>query len=84
MLKLAQAYGLRSDEIGQSSTMCETIDRVLAGDDPVICVVHLGENEFAPKLASRMRPDGTFASSSLEDLAPFLPEDVVRDNLVAD
>ena len=84
MLKLAQAYGFRTSEIKQHSGLRESIENVLAGDDPVFCVVRLGENEFAPKLSSRTRPDGVIASSSLEDMAPFLPEAMVRDNLITE
>ncbi len=84
MLKLAQAYGYRTAEITRHADMRQTISSVLAGDDPVFCVVRLGENEFAPKLSSRTRPDGTLVSSSLEDMSPFLPEETVKENLITD
>lgn len=84
MLKLAQAYGLRTHEIRGHAGLADAIGRVLEGDDPAFCVVRLGENEFAPKLSSRSRPDGTLVSSSLEDMTPFLPEETVRDNLLTD
>ena len=84
MLRIAAAYGIRAVEIHRESDMDLTIAEVLEGDDPVLCVVHLGENEFAPKLASRTLPDGTLISSSLEDMAPFLPEESVRKNVLND
>ena len=84
MLKLAKAYGYRTSEITCHEGLRAAVEDVLSGDDPVFCVVRLGENEFAPKLSSRTRPDGVIASSSLEDMAPFLPEEMVRDNLITD
>lgn len=84
MLKVAQAYGFRTSEIKGHNRLVEAVGKVLAGDAPVFCVVRLGENEFAPKLSGRTRPDGVIASSSLEDMSPFLPEEMVRDNLITD
>ena len=37
---------------------------------------------FAPKLASRRLPDGRMISSPLEDLAPFLPREELRQNML--
>jgi len=82
MLKLAHAFGFRTSEIKQHSGLREAIENVLMDDDPAFCVVRLGENEFAPKLSSRTQADGVIASSSLEDMAPFLSEERVRDNLI--
>jgi len=84
MLKVAQAYGYHTAEIASHGDMRKTIESVLAGNAPAFCVVRLGENEFAPKLSSRVRADGSIASSSLEDMAPFLHEETVRNNLITD
>jgi acetolactate synthase-1/2/3 large subunit len=84
MLKLARCYGFRTSEIRDHKGMKRKINSVLTGDDPAFCVVRLGENTFAPKLSSRTLADGSIASSSLEDMAPFLPEDVIRENLLSD
>lgn len=82
MLKLAHAYGYRTVKIAGLADMRTTIETVLAGDDPAFCIVRLGENEFAPKLSSRVHADGSIASSSLEDMAPFLDEKTVRNNMI--
>jgi acetolactate synthase-1/2/3 large subunit len=37
---------------------------------------------FSPKLASRKLPDGTMVSPSLEDMAPFLSRDELRENII--
>jgi acetolactate synthase-1/2/3 large subunit len=82
MLKIGAAYGYRLETISSESDMRDKIQRVLAGDDPVICLVKLGENEFAPKLSARKLPDGRIASPSLEDLFPFLSSEEVADNMI--
>ena len=46
------------------------------GEKPVIIEIMLDPTiPFAPKLASRQLPDGSFATPSLEDMAPFLPRE---------
>jgi acetolactate synthase-1/2/3 large subunit len=82
MLKIGAAYGYRLETISCESDMKDKIQRVLEGDDPVICVVKLGENEFAPKLSARKLSDGRIASPSLEDLFPFLNAQEVADNMI--
>ena len=37
---------------------------------------------FAPKLSSRKLPDGRMVSAALEDMAPFLPRDEFRANML--
>jgi len=39
---------------------------------------------FAPKLGSKQHPDGRITSPALEDLSPFLPRDVLRENMLID
>jgi acetolactate synthase-1/2/3 large subunit len=82
MLKIGAAYGYRLATISREADMLDKIQQVLEGDDPVICLVKLGENEFAPKLSSRKLPDGRIASPSLEDLFPFLSAEEIADNMI--
>ena len=37
---------------------------------------------FEPKAAAKMLPDGTMVSVPLEDLAPFLPEEELKENMI--
>ena len=71
--KVAAAYGLRTDQILDQANLREEVRRVLDTPGPVVCDVHVIPDETrAPRLASVQKPDGTFVSKPLEDLAPFL------------
>ena len=37
---------------------------------------------FEPKAAAKKLPDGTMVSVPLEDLAPFLPEEELKENMI--
>ena len=39
---------------------------------------------FAPKAASKRLPDGTMVSAPLEDMAPFLPREELKNWSIAD
>lgn len=39
------------------------------------------DQNFEPKSATKRLPDGTLVSPPLEDLAPFLPDEELRENM---
>ncbi len=81
--KLAAAFGLPFHRIEDHAGLRGTIDRALRADGPVLCEVVLDVRQpFAPKVSSRRLPDGRMVSSPLEDLAPFLPREELRENLL--
>ena len=52
------------------------IREVLKQDGVVICGVFVDEEQnFAPKSASKILPDGKIISPSIDDMAPFLGKD---------
>jgi acetolactate synthase-1/2/3 large subunit len=54
----------------------------LADDAAGICEVLLApEQSISPKASAFARPDGTFESRPLEDMAPFLPRDEAYANM---
>ena len=62
--------------------MKNIIQKALNDDGPVILEVILDEDQpFAPKLSSKQMPDGTITSPDLEDMAPFLSRDEMKDNM---
>ncbi len=82
MVKLACAYGIRSFRI-EGPGFGKQIDEALATDGPLLCEVMLDpDQQFEPKLSSRVLPDGRIVSPELEDLAPFLDRDELRSNLL--
>ena len=54
----------------------------LDGDGPGICEVNVSPTQgIWPKASAFRRPDGTFESRPLEDMAPFLPREELRANM---
>jgi acetolactate synthase I/II/III large subunit len=74
VLRVAEAYGIRTAHAANHAELRDVLDVVLAGDDPVICSIVGLESEVAePRVTSRLMPDGTIVSRPIEDLAPLLP-----------
>jgi acetolactate synthase-1/2/3 large subunit len=71
--KVAAAYGLPSVRIQAGDDIRKKIEEVLAIDGPVVCEVMLEEfGELAPRIASRVMPDGSLKAAEFDDLFPFL------------
>lgn len=82
--RIAWAYGIPYFCIDKLSNMDAQISKVLLENGPVICEVKLDENQFfEPKLSSKIHADGTITSPSLEDMYPFLPEEELKENMIA-
>ncbi len=83
MSKLAPAYGYPYVGIQNNEELGEKLDQVLAMEGPVFCEVFVTkEQKFEPKSATKRLPDGTLVSAPLEDLAPFLPEEELKENML--
>ena len=83
MEKIALAYGFPFFRASRHADMSAAIDATLATEGRAMCEVMLDlEQVFAPKLASRRLPDGRMISSPLEDLAPFLSREELRENML--
>lgn len=81
--RLSAAFELPYQRCATHAGMAAAIAATMAADGPAVCEIMLDElQSFAPKLASRQLPDGTMVSPALEDLSPFLPRDVLRDNMI--
>jgi acetolactate synthase-1/2/3 large subunit len=77
--KLAQAYGLPYFKLSDNQELEGKLPEIFAVPGPVLIEVMLDPFEvLGPKAASRRLPDGTMVSESLENMAPFLPEEEVR------
>lgn len=71
---VAQAFCLPGLRISSARDI-EKLNDVLDGNGPI--VVHIDvdpEQNFEPRIKSRMQPNGTFVTPSLDDMFPFLPE----------
>ena len=76
--KIASAYGIPYF-CASSISALYSISSFLLQEGPCIMEIILNPNEeFEPKLQSRLNPDGTFVTPPLEDMAPFLTRDELR------
>lgn len=83
MEKLAWAYGFPYVSIHGNRELDEKLEEALAIDGPVICEVFVTlDQNFEPKSAAKKLPDGTLVSPPLEDLAPFLSDEEMDENMV--
>ena len=49
----------------------------------MICEIFVDTvQSFEPKAEAKMMPDGTMVSVPLEDLAPFLPDEELKENMI--
>ena len=82
MSKLAPAYGFPYRKITKNSELGSVIEETLALKGPAICEIFVDtEQKFEPKSATKRLPDGTLVSAPLEDLAPFLDEKELEENM---
>jgi acetolactate synthase-1/2/3 large subunit len=73
--RVAGAYGLANVRIQAGDDVRKKIAEVLAMDGPVVCEVILEEfGELAPRIASRVMPDGSLKAAEFDDLYPFLEQ----------
>lgn len=71
--KLAAAFGLQYFCADSEEHCDEVLDMALNCQGACICEVMLDPKQnFAPKSSSKVMPDGTITSPSLDDMAPFL------------
>lgn len=83
--KVAAAFGFAFSRIDNHDDLADGIGAALAIKGPAICEIMIDENvPFAPKLGAKQHPDGRITSPALEDLSPFLPREVLRENMLID
>ncbi len=81
--KIAYAYGLPFARTDNHDTMEAAIQKTLNTKGPAICeIVLTADQAFLPKQGSKRLPDGRMVSRPLEDLAPFLPHDELKQNML--
>ena len=74
--RVAEAYGLPSVRIQYGDDIPAKIRQVLSMEGPVVCEVILEEfGPLAPRIASRVMPDGSLKAAEYDDMAPFLEKE---------
>lgn len=83
MSKISNAYGIDYCRISDIHELEQGIWTALSHEGPFMCEVMLDPSQFfSPKLSSKQLPDGRMISAPLEDMAPFLPRDEFRDDMI--
>ena len=81
--RLAAAYGLPYFRLANNQELDAKLPAVFATKGPALVEVMLDPFEaLGPKAASKRLPDGSMVSAPLEDMAPFLPRDEFRANMI--
>lgn len=80
--KVAAAFGFAYHRADGHNDLAGAIAATLASDGPAFCEIMVDEAvPYAPKLGSKAHADGRITSPPLEDLSPFLPREVLRENM---
>lgn len=80
--RIAYAYEYPYFESRNVDDLEETLRQFLACDAYAICQVFVTKTQVTmPKASSRKLPDGRMVSAPLEDLAPFLDRDELKENM---
>ncbi|MGN0317907.1 MAG: thiamine pyrophosphate-binding protein [Lachnospira sp.] len=80
--KIAEAFGYRYFCAHSNSEMKEVVDEVLKLDGPVFTEIFTDTDQvWEPKSSTKRLEDGTLVSPPLEDLAPFLPREELKEQM---
>ena len=83
MEKLSYAYGYPYYKVEDNAKLEEVLGEVLLARGPLVCEVFVNRTQnFEPKSATKRLEDGTLVSAPLEDLAPFLPKEELKANML--
>lgn len=79
--KLADAFSFTYFEVSSEAGLPAVLQSALVAEGPVLCNVIVDpEQNFVPKLSSKVLPDGSIVSPSMDDMFPFLPRDEYESN----
>lgn len=81
MEKIAYAYGVSYMKIASVSEISTKLQDILKIQGPCICeVICDPQQNFEPKLSSKVLPDGRIVSPEIDDMYPFLPREEYEAN----
>lgn len=83
VIKVASAYGIKTERITNHDELHAKIDSVLADSGPLVCEIIMSESQpLIPRVSSIKQPDGTIISKPLEDMYPFLDREEFLKNMI--
>ena len=81
--RLAYAYDIPFIRVVCESDVQKLLEK-MKDEGPLFAEIVVDERQFfAPKAASKRLPDGTMVSAPLEDMAPFLPREELKEWSIA-
>jgi acetolactate synthase-1/2/3 large subunit len=81
-VRVGESFGLPAIRL-ESPDFEKALIRFLAEPGPGLADVIVDrDQEFEPRLSSRLLPDGRMVTANLEDMAPFLDRDELKSNLL--
>lgn len=81
--KIARAFGYPYYSAHSNREMKDVVDKVLSLEGPVFCEIFTDTKQvWEPKSSTKRLDDGSLVSPPLEDLAPFLPREELRENMI--
>ncbi len=79
--KIACAYGIPYEKIDGLADIPGKMRKILQTEGPALCEVVVDpEQNFEPKLSSKVLPDGRIVSPEIDDMYPFLPREEYQQN----
>lgn len=85
MEKIAWAYGLPYIRIDNIDDVETKVKKVFEADGPFFCEIVLDEEQnFSPKVSSKVLEDGQIVSPPIEDMFPFLPKEELEEIMQED
>lgn len=83
MEKIAQAYGIPYTAIRRNDELEGILKKIFSKDGFCMCEVFVDTVQaFEPKPSAMKLPDGRIVSPPLEDLAPFLPREELKNIMI--
>lgn len=80
--KIAEAFGYSYFSADSNAAMMSTVDKALATEGPVFCEIFTDTDQvWEPKSSAMKLEDGSLVSPPLEDLAPFLPREELKQQM---
>jgi acetolactate synthase-1/2/3 large subunit len=81
-LKDWQAFGIPYVAINSNAELEAKLSKVINKNGFALCEVFVSiQQKFEPKSATKRLPDGRLISPPLEDLAPFLSREELKENM---
>ena len=85
LLKIGEIYGFETCEISSANNLEKQIKNIINSKNSIICVIKLDKNiDLVPRIVMDVNSKGEWEAKPLEDMYPFLDEDLLNNNMLVD